>query len=170
MHKLICMQKEIVIIVKKPTPSSLLQPTKLSLKNTIPCLLKIILKISLPFPFEDKSFASKITAKMRPSDPRLSCWFAIIQFIYRIVFVTHYQVKLRKNTYALYIFSFFLPPDYYTHKIIQDLPNLRLFFSISASCSFAFVIAFDSFCIQSLFSFIPFIHTKKSITFKLVSN
>ena len=103
--KLICMQKEIVIIVKKPTPSSLLQTTKLSLKNIIPFLLKI-LKISLPFPFEDKSFASKITAKMRPSDPRLSCWFAIIQFIYRIVFVTHYQVKLRKNTYALYIFFY----------------------------------------------------------------
>ena len=85
----------------------------------------IFLKISLPFPFEDKSFASKITAKMRPSDPRLSCWFAIIQYIYRIVFVTHYQVKLRKNTYALYIF-YFSGKFFFTSRLLYPQNNSRL--------------------------------------------
>ena len=53
--------------------------------------MKINIEISLPFPLEDKLFASNITAKMRPWDPLLSCWFAVVDLIHYIYHGIHFQ-------------------------------------------------------------------------------
>ena len=66
-------------VQSKSKPQNLLEKKiHLKKKRIFRKYAKIIFKISLPFPREDKFWASKITAKIRPCDPLLSCWFANI--------------------------------------------------------------------------------------------